>query len=267
MNRNKKHWINALIAILAALIAACTPAAYAGDASRDGNAQAPIELDGTSWILVQIHGQDTIADSEATLAFSDGKVHGNATCNGFSGPYERDGETLSFGLLVSTMMACPGMDQETAYLGALASTATYRIEGDRLVLSSPERDAALVFATRQHASLEGTIWQLTGLNTGTAIVSVLGDTEITATFLDGVVSGSAGCNSYFAAGSTDGSPLASGPAGSTRRFCGQPEGSMEQETAYLEALTAAYSLQIEGNVLTLSSADGARLLTFVAAEG
>jgi heat shock protein HslJ len=164
------------------------------------------------------------------------------------------------------MMACPSLDQETAYLAALASTATFQITGEELVLSDAAGEAVLVFAPRRNASLEGTTWQLTGLHTGTAFASLLADTAITATFAEGTVNGSAGCNSYFGSYSADGSHLAIGTVGSTEMFCGEPAGIMDQEQAYLGALASASSAQIEGNVLTLSDADGLRLLTFVAAE-
>ena len=260
MNRNSMHWITALIVALAALVTACTPAVRAADAP-------PVDLDGTSWILVRIDGQVVRADAEATLSFLDGKVQGIGSCNGFFGPYERDGERLSFGLLASTMMACPDMDLETSYLAALSSVAAYRVEGAELVLANDAGETVLVFAPRTDTPLQGTVWQLTDLNTGTALVSVLEGTTITATVVDGKIGGSAGCNTYFAAIAADGDRWTIGPAGSTEMYCAAPAGIMEQEQAYLSALARVDDLEIEGDVLTLSSADGARLLTFVALEG
>jgi heat shock protein HslJ len=163
-------------------------------------------------------------------------------------------------------MACPGLEQETAYLAAMATVSAYRVEGDQLVLLNADGDTVLVFRPRQHASLEGTNWQLTGYNTGNAIVSLIRDTKVTAAWADGQVSGSAGCNSYFASYAIDGEQLTHGVIGATEMFCGAPEGLMEQETGYLKALGASASYRIDSDRLTVLGSNGERLLEFVAAQ-
>ena len=82
MKRTTLFLVLALSLMLSSLIVGCTPAT---DAS-DQDAVADVDLDGTSWTLVQI-GQDVLPDSTATLIFADGQVQGNATCNRFFGPY------------------------------------------------------------------------------------------------------------------------------------------------------------------------------------
>lgn len=47
------------------------------------------------------------------------RVTGSGGCNRISGSYEADQDTLRFGRIVSTMMACPAMETETAFLRAL----------------------------------------------------------------------------------------------------------------------------------------------------
>jgi heat shock protein HslJ len=94
---------------------------------------------------------------------------------------------------------------------------------------------------------------------------VLPGTEVTATFQDGRVSGSAGCNQY-----TAGYQLAQDAAGiirisqaaSTQRFCVEPAGVMDQETAYLQALGRVERYAISGDELTLRDAAGGVLLVF-----
>jgi hypothetical protein len=78
------------------------------------------------------------------------------------------------------------------------------------------------------------------------------------------LTGSAGCNRYTAAYEIDGDSISIGPAASTRMFCAEPEGVMEQETAYLAALELAASYAIQGDTLELWSAEGARLASYVA---
>ena len=50
----------------------------------------------------------------------------------------------------------------------------------------------------------------------------------------------------------------------TRMFCGEPAGVMEQEQAYLTALTNVTTFSIDGDRLGLRAADGALQATFVA---
>ena len=83
--------------------------------------------------------------------------------------------------------------------------------------------------------LMGTSWVLTQLAPDQPLAP---DTEITASFADGMISGSAGCNNYNAAVSSDGGQtLTVGPAASTMMAC--PDPAMAQETAYLTALQGA----------------------------
>ena len=85
------------------------------------------------------------------LAAADGRASGHAGCNRFSGPYTLSGDPLSFGALVSTKMACadePMNAQETAFLGALAETRTWRMAGDTLVLAGSGGELARLLAQR-----------------------------------------------------------------------------------------------------------------------
>lgn len=76
-------------------------------------------------------------DAEATLAFdpTEGRVSGVAFCNRYFGPYELDGNNLSFEMLAQTEMACMGpnmMEAESAYLKALGAAETVEVDGDTL---------------------------------------------------------------------------------------------------------------------------------------
>jgi heat shock protein HslJ len=123
----------------------------------------------------------------------------------------------------------------------------------------------LSYAVRQSAPLVGPTWQLTAYNNGKeAVVSVLSGTEITAQFgEDGNLAGSAGCNNYNASYQVEGGAIQFGPAMSTRMYCAEPEGIMEQEAAYLAALEMAATYKIEGDRLLLHSAEGARVAEYV----
>lgn len=228
--------------------------------------QSPsLVLNDSHWVLEQINGQSVIADTLPTLSFNeDQKVAGNASCNNFFGNYTLDGDKLSFGALGSTQMFCAvpdgSMDQESAYLAALESSAGYRSEDGKLLLVDASNNTVLVFAP-QDMSLEGASWNLTMFNDGQSLVSVVNNTEINAEFKDGSVAGSSGCNSYNGPIQQDGLNLTFGNLASTMMLC-QEEGVMEQETAYLQAIAKTTHYLVEGKQLTLYDADNSVLATF-----
>jgi heat shock protein HslJ len=84
--------------------------------------------------------------------------------------------------------------------------------------------------------------------------------KVTATFVPGangggVVRGNAGCNGYSASFEREGSNLKIGQAIATRKFCGAP-GVMEQEAAFLTALPAASTFEVEKDRLTITCSSG-----------
>lgn len=62
------------------------------------------------------------------------RVTGSGGCNRITGSYESDAATLRFGPIISTRMACPGLELETSFLRALDGTRRYRIRGRTLDL-------------------------------------------------------------------------------------------------------------------------------------
>ena len=104
------------------------------------------ELGGTDWLLTAIRGEDVDPAIGSSLSFDeDGSVFGNGGCNRFRGGVEVDGNSLAFGNLASTMMACeePKSEQETAFHAAMAETAAFRIEdGDLLLINGNDETVA-----------------------------------------------------------------------------------------------------------------------------
>jgi heat shock protein HslJ len=77
----------------------------------------------------------------ATLRLSAGdrRAAGNGGCNRFGGTYTLEGSGLRFGPLASTKMFCEGViEQEQAFLGALAAATGYRVEGNDRLLLGPD---------------------------------------------------------------------------------------------------------------------------------
>jgi len=109
------------------------------------------------------------------------------------------------------------------------------------------------FALSIGDGLDESSWVVEELVVDGTVTSVVDGTSLTALFENGAVGGSAGCNGYNAAYETDGDSITIGPAISTLIFCEQPDGTMDQEVAYLGLLQSADSFDIDGDTLTLSS--------------
>jgi heat shock protein HslJ len=230
-------------------------------------------LSGVRWVLVSTvnaAGETVmaLADSEVTAEFGpDGQMAGSAGCNRYFASYTVDGGNLTIGQAGSTMMACEPvavMEQEAQFLAALGTAATWQVEGDTLTISNAAGAPVATFQASEPASLTGGVWSATGYNNGKeAVVSLVADTTITATFTeDGQLNGSAGCNNFMTSYTLDGQNITIQPAASTRKLC-PGEGIMEQEAQFLTALTTAATWSISGNELELRTADGALVAHFV----
>jgi len=120
-----------------------------GVAPGAGSAIPPVPLAGTRWALTQLTGQ-TDTGPAITLNLEDARLGGSDGCNSYGGGYTLNGGKLTVDKnLVSTMMACPepegGMDQEMQYLAALATAATYTVEGNRMELRTADGALAVSF--------------------------------------------------------------------------------------------------------------------------
>lgn len=248
-----KIWFSLLV--LTILLSACSGSGSATMAS----------LAGTHWVLEQINGESVIENALPTLSFrGDQEVGGNSSCNTFYGAFTAKDGKLTIDELASTMMACPEpeglMDQETEYLKALESSASYRIDGDKLLITDSSNAVVLVFSS-QDMSLEGKTWNLTSFNDGRNLVSLVLDTQITAEFKEGTLSGSSGCNSYSGAFQYKEQNLSFDTFAVTMMACPQ-EGVIEQETAYLNTLTKVTHYTIDGNNLLLFDANDLVIVQF-----
>ena len=87
------------------------------------------------WRLSELDGKDFPAT--ATLRFGEkGEITGNAPCNRYFGQQTAPYPWFSVENIGATRRACPELDQETAYLSALAEMTLSEIAGDTLILSN-----------------------------------------------------------------------------------------------------------------------------------
>jgi heat shock protein HslJ len=237
----------------------------------------PDDLVGTRWRLISMDGRSLIEGSTITLAFHDeNQVSGSAGCRGYVATYEASGDDMRFLWLAMLEAHCLEQDalleQEAQYTTILEGASDYRLSEDQLDIFTA-RGEVLVFEPLPEgadASLEGTTWAFSafieektieGMAAPLLIVTgPLAKTEITATFDDGTVSGSAGCNTYHAAYTSDGPSLTLETLTATEIACRNPAGIMEQEQRYLGFLKDVTIHRIYGSQLWLETGDGGILV-------
>lgn len=115
--------------------------------------QSPgVHLPGTSWKLEDLGGTPALSTVEATLEFPEaGKASGRASCNRFMGSVEISGQSIKFGPLAATKMAClddAATAQETKYLEALQNAERFAFDGPALLIYATGIERPLRFARR-----------------------------------------------------------------------------------------------------------------------
>ena len=137
MLKAKQHLVMAILAIVTLLAGACVESAPA---------PAPTEgLEDTRWIL-ESYGEpenlkSMLEGTEITAVFdrAEGRVHGSAGCNTYSGDYQISDSKLSIPLIVSTEMGCLEpegiMEQELQYLKTLQAAESYEIRDGKLEIN------------------------------------------------------------------------------------------------------------------------------------
>ncbi len=110
---------------------------------------APASLVGTEWTLQDLAGTPVVADSKASLAFPEtGRVAGNASCNRFTGSVTISGDSIKFGAMASTRMACVNdqiNNQEMQYLKALEAANRLELKDGAVLIHSQGYDKPLRF--------------------------------------------------------------------------------------------------------------------------
>lgn len=117
-------------------------------AYRERAEATPSMIWGTAWLLEDLGGSGVLDRVQATLEFPEpGKAAGNGSCNRFFGTVEVSGESITFGRLGSTRMACVEAVamQEGKYLKALEAAERFAIDGSILLIYSKGMDKPLRF--------------------------------------------------------------------------------------------------------------------------
>jgi len=226
---------------------------------------------GKTWSLDSIvkNGNTTtlVPGTTITAKFSkEGLINGTAGCNNYFASYNVSGATINIGKTGSTLMYCgvPAgvMDQESLYLSMLQNASTFSVTEKELKIVDAGGKDQLIFVPYQPPSIAGS-WKLDSIANGSTVSRVVAGTNITAVFApDGNLTGSAGCNQYFAGYTTSGDLLNVSAIGTTRMYCGVPAGVMDQESLYLGNLGNATRYVIQGTQLTLRDSSGKATLFY-----
>ncbi len=99
-----------------------------------------------NWTLVELEGvaiENTGGGKTPTLQITgDGaalRAAGVAGCNRYSGPVSQQGDSIRFGALAATKMACPAMRLESKFFAALDQARTTRTSSKQLELLAGDR--------------------------------------------------------------------------------------------------------------------------------
>jgi len=208
--------------------------------------------------------------SMVNLKVTAGGVSGSAGANKFFGSITLDGSNINISPTGSSMMmGTPElMAQEGQFLKHLKEARSYKIVDEELRLLNGDGEVTLKFKPRIEPTLISNAWKATGVNNGKGgVASLVQGTEITIQFReDGNVFGSSGCNNFMGEYKIEEGSITFGPQAGTRKTCAGPEGIMEQESAFLQALENSKIWNIHEDSLELRDESGALQVKFMPKE-
>ncbi len=144
-----------------------------------------------------------------------------------------------------------------------AGSYTYQLVASTAGGESISRDqTVLVTEAPPTNPLAGKTFGLTDLN-GAPIVA---DTTITITFnADGTLGGSGGCNNYNGRYTANSGQITISEVAQTNQLCTAPSGVMEQESAYINALRAAWAFEFpdRSTQMIVRNAAGQEILRYI----
>ena len=136
IRRRARRTVWAAAAVVAMALAGC---ATTPD-EAEPEATAVSDLNG-EWQLTKgadADGALTVNGTPVTLIIADDAVSGQAPCNTYTGEVEIDGDSITFGTIAQTLMACTDdarTELETRYLAALEEVTGSKLGAETLTLS------------------------------------------------------------------------------------------------------------------------------------
>jgi heat shock protein HslJ len=121
-----------------------------GEYPNSGNLEEVADKVNGNWTLLQINGEPLPENPNyktptMKIVLMEGVVSGNAGCNGYSGQIKHlEGNKLSVSRVISTKMACPGLDIENKFL-AVFSGKPIEFERKENLLILRNEETELIF--------------------------------------------------------------------------------------------------------------------------
>lgn len=271
-----RHWRWLAAVLMVMLLAACVPITAPAEGTGEAAPEQPAAetspgLTGVVWQWQSTQAADgtevAAADpSRYTLTFmEDGSVGAQFDCNSGGGGYTVDGDSMTLGPLITTLMACPEGSQADVFSLGLDQVVSFAVDGETLTLTLADGStmtfaaaAAESVATEEPAEEEvavenplvGTTWQWTETVYGDeSMVTAADPARYTLTFEpDGSLVAQVDCNRGMGSYTLDGESLRIGPLATTRMAC--PEGS--QADLFLRDLERTATFVFDGPELVLN---------------
>jgi heat shock protein HslJ len=148
-----------ILLALATVVSLAPPGVVAhqqGSATAPATAQRSADqpmLEGPYWRLKTL-GETTPtftanAREPHLIFYPGGSVAGADGCNTLKGSYRADGEALTIGPLMGTLMACPGLDRlDRRFLDALGATKKWKASTNGLTLLDGKDQTVATFEAR-----------------------------------------------------------------------------------------------------------------------
>lgn len=286
-------WKWAAAALIVMLLAACTaivpptggavpPDGTVPPESEEPAGAIPAGLTGVTWEWQSTQAADGTTEAAAdpsryTLMFNeDGTVSVQFDCNSGGGSYTLEGDKLTFGPMMTTLMGCPEDSQVDAFSEGLNTVASVALDGDSLTLGLSDGGEMLFRAAGAAGEvtageamttenpLVGVTWQWTETQFGDgSILTVSDPTRYTLTFQpDGSLQAQVDCNRGMGSYTLDGQSLTIGPLATTRMAC--PEDS--QANDFAKGLEIVATFVFDGPNLVLNMKFDSGNMYFAPAE-
>ncbi|MCB0181966.1 MAG: META domain-containing protein [Anaerolineae bacterium] len=267
------YWYLILMGAFILILSGCSQSTPESPQEAAAEVKSQLALAGTAWELESIGGPDDLVpvlpDTRLSLNYFVERYAGYGGCNWFLGVYGTDGSSLRMQTPAATTIYCESegvVQQEATYMTALVNVTEFKMEDGKLAAYTVEDQRLLTFKPAETVPFEGTTWELKLGWSGERWTPVVPLSTVTAQFEGDQMSGSGGCNNYSASIEKEGEQLTIGTVTGTEMACTDPDGVMEQETAYFSQLSSVAGYTVAGGSLALLDANGEAILLFGAAE-
>lgn len=248
---------------------------------------------GTTWYWVSlttpVEQINVIEPGATNITFNaDGTAGFNTDCNTGLASWRADDNTIAITVNQISLAPCAENTQEPLFVDSLENAAIYFLQDGELFLDLVADGGTMRFSTKPIAagdgggagdgeatptppgaadSALGINFQVVSFGPAGAETPVLPGTTLTALFDETQVSGTAGCNSYAAPLTPVDDYFTIGLPAVTLQFCAEPAGIMEQETAFLAALTGVDGFEWTSQVVNEETVVTAGQLLYTLADG